>query len=456
MTNLSTGLSSIPASARALTAIGDRTADAVALLYASDQASLFPPEDNQDFFDLAQALHKKRWTDVQSSELVRAYGEALAGGRQLDVRALTRWVLAHSDSAQAEAVLECVEVEPPEEIDIIRVLSRKGSQKIVFLATWRLFLREVVLKKVLGSGESAAKILSREMRPHPLNLSHPNIIETHFLRNGKGEVFLVEERLGVVLSDSWTAGGVHEASNLLVHIARALKHLHDNSLVHGDVKPDNIGKSGESYILLDFGICRPTNDFTAESTPTGSLRTRAPELLQALEVHDPSKIDVWALAATVYNSLVGRFPLIGEGEVVPRISQGGARTDFEAQLGRRVASEWDHWVNQSSIPEPLRPLLSEMLRRDPADRPTTAEVLKRAERELAAYLRHTSATAGGKFSPVQELQQIEELLSQEHTVRLIPLHKKQQLTARLTAMKAISGFEHDTDERIADLVSRLS
>jgi serine/threonine protein kinase len=198
-------------------------------------------------------------------------------------------------------------VDPPPEIDLIKILSRKGSQKLVFLATWRKTLQEVVLKQIIAKGESAERIFSRELQPHPLNMVHPNIIETHFLRNSKGERFLVERRLDTVLDDEWDAQGIYEASNLLFDITKALKFLNDHRLVHGDVKPDNIGKRVGSYVLLDFGICRDRQDFSGETTPTGSLRTRAPELLLKNEYSEPEKVDVWALGATVYKAVTKRF-----------------------------------------------------------------------------------------------------------------------------------------------------
>lgn len=100
-------------------------------------------------------------------------------------------------------------------------------------------------------------------------MEHPNITETHLLPNTKGEVYLVEERLPEVLSDA-TSLQLEEASNLLYDIAKALVYLHKTlGLVHGDIKPDNIGKRGGDYVLLDFGICRPADQFTSEVTPTG-------------------------------------------------------------------------------------------------------------------------------------------------------------------------------------------
>lgn len=274
-------LESIPVKARALTAIGDATFQAVEHLVTGSQSTLFPVEVTEDYTDLAAAFQKNNWSDEESATLINAYAKERERGRQVDLSALTRWVLAHHNDA--DAVIECLMLEPPEEVELLRRLSRQGSQKRVFLATWRLRQQEVVLKQVIGPAESAARIVARELQAYPLNLSHPNIIETYALHNAKGEVFLVERLVPEVLNDTSPYKGVHETANLLYDVAKALKFLHDNGLVHGDVKPDNIGHRGDDYVLLDFGICRPKHLFTPTVTPTGSIRTRAPEFADSAE-----------------------------------------------------------------------------------------------------------------------------------------------------------------------------
>jgi hypothetical protein len=43
--------------------------------------------------------------------------------------------------------------------------------------------------------------------------------------------------------------------------------------------------------------------------------------------------------------LLSRFPLLGPGERVPRLTEPTERAAFEAELLRRVEKEWDKWVN---------------------------------------------------------------------------------------------------------------
>jgi serine/threonine protein kinase len=282
---------------------------------------------------------------------------------------------------------------------------------------------------------------------HPLSLSHPNIVRTYSLQNRETppEDFLVEAWLRHPLDDEWRASGLHEAAQLLVDLARALTFLHDLTLIHGDVKPDNIGIDEGRFILLDFGIARPRAKFTAEVTPTGSLRTRAPELLTGGGVH-AEKTDVWALGATVFNAIVGRFPLFrAEGDEVPKaIGSHGekARAEFAAELKRRVEKEWKTFLapvvdHKAADPtesqllcedERFRQLLARTLARDPAERPTALELLHRALESLPALV---GESGGRVFPPDEELRQLDRYLGNEDDLRLLPDHKRRRLVDRL-------------------------
>jgi serine/threonine protein kinase len=453
--NIQISVADIPQSARALTSLGNKTARAVFDLFATSQVSLFPMEDNPLFQDLADSLRRKKWSDEESALLLKAYKEMKDQGRDIEIKSVIRWILAHDDEAAAQSVIDCMSVIPPDEIDILKVLSRKGSQKIVFLASWRLRQQEVVLKRVIGSEDLVQRIMTRELQPHPLNMVHPNIIETHVLRNNFGESFLVERKLPIVYSDAWRANGTQEAASLLFDIAQAIKFLHDHGLVHGDIKPDNIGKRGDNFVLLDFGICRPAEEFTRESTPTGSIRTRAPELLAEDGYIDPTKVDVWALGATIFNSLIYRFPLISEDEAIPRISSPKDRQFFERRVALRAQTEWDKWVTLDTIAEPLKHILSRMLEINVDERITASDLVRMAETQLSAFI--PSASQGtGRFSPIEEFQQIQHYLKDERNIPLLPRYRKQQLTARLNELKTVHGFDEEEKKRIEELVITIN
>lgn len=442
-----------PLSARALTAIGNETARAVQGYFRQQQTTLFPSEDDPTFVPLADALRKQRWSDCEAAQLFRCYTRAISAGRSISLQVLTRWVLAHGPGTTADTLRECIEVDPPGEVEIHKVLSREGSQKVVFLASWRLAQREVVLKRLRhGSPE---RILNRELQLHPSTMGHPNIIETHVLGNKHGERFLIETRVRP-LSDDWLANGLSEAANLLYDLARAVRYLHDNELVHGDIKPDNIGIKNDRFLLLDFGICRRAGEFSLASTPTGSLRTRAPELLLQGQYIEPLKTDVWALGATLFKALVGRFPLIGLDEVVPRISTAQERNEFECKLAERV-QEWDSWITLDAIKPPLRSILAGMLEKDVTARLSSAELLRRIEANLPAFLRTSRRplAPASRFSPHEDFEQIRAYLSAPGRLALLPQNRRQQLAERLREFDNLPGFSEIEHMEIMSMQDQL-
>ena len=435
-----------------LAEIGPETEQATtALKGVIDNSPLLSSKWKTDIFPrLVEAL--KSWKDSEAAAIVNAVHNRLSSNLNFDLAALSGWIEAHRQDEDAQAVIDCLTVDPPEETKIIRLLSRAGSQKLVFLANWRIAQKEVVLKRFIGA-ESVEHLISRELRVHPLSMVHPNIIETHKIINSKGDKFLVERYLPKVLDDSWLSHGVHEAANLLYDIAKALTFLQEEELVHGDIKPDNIGYEDGNYILLDFGICRSLGAFAKNTTATGSLRTRAPELLIATSTHSYAS-DIWALGATVYNAIVARFPLFDTGESPPRVSRPEERSKYEQELARRVREQWDSRVDVSVVPEPLRILLAETLSRDEDKRPKASDLVKQCEEELAAFLRRTEGP--DPFSPSEELAQLKAHLPDKQVLELMPHSEKYQLRALLKNLKSAKGLTEEQNEDISALCARLA
>lgn len=438
----------VPAPLQALHAKGPKCREVVErVLEATADDPLFQTHHvdlGTSFADIAD--WKDDWLVTVLNEVVAR----LRAGNTLDAIGLRRWLRAHVNDA--DSVLDCLNVNPPREISITRVLSRAGSQKVVFLASWLLAQKDVVLKLLKGPPEVQKNIILRELQPHPLSLLHPNIIQTHLMKNDAGEPFLVEHLLPKVLNDGWSSGGIHEAANLFRDIASALDFLKAKALVHGDVKPDNIGIEGGRYILLDFGICRPADSFTEDTTATGSLRTRAPELLVGPTAHSHAS-DVWGLAATVFNALAGRFPLFAKEEKPPRVSKPEDRAGFEAELKRRVEAEWDTRVALATIPDPMRDILRQALDRDPARRPSAGEIVRSLESTLAAYLRPASGVQ--PFSPIEELGQLVKYIPSERALRMMPELERQRLRDRVAELKVSPGLSESQRKELELVGARI-
>lgn len=396
----------------------------------------------------------KLWTPEAVAAVVRAVAHRVGDGRPLVNRDLHRWLQAHQPQ-DWELAVDCIEIRPPEQLQVVRRLSQIGSQKVVYEAVWEASNRSVMLKRFLNQ-DVAARLLKRELQPHPLSMEHPNIIETHLFTTSS-EPFLVEKRLWRALDDNWSAQGTREAAALLHDIASALAFLRDEGLVHGDVKPDNIGYEDGRYILLDFGISRRSTEFSADTTATGSVRTRAPELLLQESAHS-FESDVWALGATVLNAVAGCFPLINPNDQIPRVTEPERRAEFEAELARRAQEELDDRVERalSAVRNgALRELLEATLRRRPDERPAADDLARRCRSQLESLISTPVSGSAPDRGRGEQVAQLTAYLPSSETLALLSVRKKMELRARLSELRSSPTLDGDEREGLERLETRI-
>lgn len=91
-------------------------------------------------------------------------------------------------------------------------------------------------------------------------------------------------------------------------IASSLDYCHRNSIVHRDLKIENIliSKTGDIKII-DFGLSNLFSPKNYLKTFCGSLYFAAPELLQAKQYTGP-EVDVWSFGIVLYVLVCGKVP----------------------------------------------------------------------------------------------------------------------------------------------------
>jgi serine/threonine protein kinase len=154
-------------------------------------------------------------------------------------------------------------------------------------------------------------------------LRHPGIVRVFdFGQTDVGDSFLVMELLeGQSLADmlaTSTRLTPEQALRILLPIAEAIGAAHDHGIVHRDIKPDNIFLSTfEQQLLqpklLDFGVAKvgdvltPHTHLTRAGTVVGSPAYLSPEQARG-EANIDHRSDIWAFAATLYQTIAGRLP----------------------------------------------------------------------------------------------------------------------------------------------------
>lgn len=142
---------------------------------------------------------------------------------------------------------------------------------------------------------------------------------------------------------------VADAVRITMQVADALTYLHEQGLVHRDVKPENILLSaGEHVWLADFGIARALQDaiiesVTATGTAIGTPAYMSPEQRMGVDTID-GQSDQFSLAIVLYEMLTGKPPTLFEkaGELAapggPRVTPTRSlRTDVPKQLDEVIA-----------------------------------------------------------------------------------------------------------------------
>ena len=150
-------------------------------------------------------------------------------------------------------------------------------------------------------------------------------------------------------------------------VCTPLEHLHSLSIVHRDIKPQNIVITRDGQLkLMDLGLGRNLNDneqIAAESgTAVGTALYISPEQALGSESTDV-RSDLYSLGATMYHLLCGQPPF--PGEKTPDVLQAHLHKlpDPPANLA-------------SDIPAPLNWLILRLLEKDPENRPSTAAALR--------------------------------------------------------------------------------
>lgn len=101
-----------------------------------------------------------------------------------------------------------------------------------------------------------------------------------------------------------------EALKYIKQIGQALTIVHEQGLLHRDIKPQNIMlRNDGSAVLIDFGIAREfIQDKTALHTQFHTPGFAPPEQRDFLQTKRGAYTDIYALAATLYVLLTGELP----------------------------------------------------------------------------------------------------------------------------------------------------
>ncbi|AHG88134.1 protein kinase [Gemmatirosa kalamazoonensis] len=248
------------------------------------------------------------------------------------------------------------------------------------------FLERDVAIKVLDPSLAVDAALEEQFLHEARTIAaaeHPHIVPLYSAESHGGLLYLVMRLVpGRSLADRIAEGKLPpaEAARIARECAGALAAAHAVGVVHRDIKPANIllDTAGNASVS-DFGIAlvtsRPAHELPGSTT--GTPHYMSPE--QSLGERVDGRADVYALGVVLYEMLTGTPPYPGRNatEVIAK--------HISAPIPRLSDRE-------PETPAALVRLVDRMLAKDPADRPTAAELVN----ELAA-----ASTPDGLLTPSQ-------------------------------------------------------
>jgi serine/threonine protein kinase len=192
----------------------------------------------------------------------------------------------------------------------------QGGMGAVYFATDERFGSKVAIKETFFSDEKFGKAFEREARLLN-NLKHPALphVSDHFA-DDNGQFLVMEyidgEDLTEMLDKRGSAFLSTDVLNWADQLLDALDYLHDQGIIHRDIKPQNLKINARGQIiLLDFGLAKgsPTDaqSMTATKSVFGYSRNYA-SLEQIQGTGTDPRSDLYALAATLYHLLTGVPP----------------------------------------------------------------------------------------------------------------------------------------------------
>lgn len=235
--------------------------------------------------------------------------------------------------------------------------------------------------------EVALKLLSRELASKPAfverfkrearvmaRMDHPNILRCFDVGEANGWHYLAMEFVDGGSVEGWLKKlgkfSVEDALYIVLCCARGLQHAHENTLVHRDIKPDNILLTSKGVVkIADLGLAKATDEdmsLTRTGTGAGTPLFMAPE--QARDVkHVDGRVDIYALGCMLFCLLTGEHPFKGETlvEVID------AKTKGKFTRPRQLNPD---------IPPRLELIIEKMIQAKPEHRfQTCAEVIQAIE-----------------------------------------------------------------------------
>ena len=256
----------------------------------------------------------------------------------------------------------------------------RGGMAVVYQAHDPQLDRVVAIKLIRKSAfppEQLAPMTERFRREAKAlaKLNHPNIVKALDYGVHEDAPYLVMEYIdGVTLKDVKKPLRLDVAVRLLLPIGEALAYIHEQGLLHRDVKPSNIMLTKDRRVILtDFGIAKWIENDGGQVTLTGTgIGIGTPEYMapeQGRGQRADGSSDGYSLAVVFYELVTGVKPYQGDTPVDILIKQANDPIPDPRMINPK-------------LPVTVKRFLDRAMAKKPADRYPTMNDFLRDFKEL--------------------------------------------------------------------------
>lgn len=218
-------------------------------------------------------------------------------------------------------------------------------------------------------GQCCTKEINHEIAVLMLCANSQHIVRLHAVHETRSETALILElatggELQTIIDNKGQLSE-EKARTCMREVLRALNHLHKQSIIHLDLKPQNILLSGndveDGLKLCDFGIARIVGDTGKIMEILGTPDYVAPEVLQ----YEPLSLrtDIWSIGVLTYVLLTGYSPFGGDNKQETSLNITKCLLTFPEELFEDVSEDAIDFIKCA-------------LRIKPKERPTVEECLE--------------------------------------------------------------------------------